>query len=413
MIGRATAAVLCHIWTLFVQLTVVIARFRRRRNHVHDSRRTGLTMGFLGPFKAANWTRSYLNPLLANHPAAHVVVVLDKPMALPDGITILQTNWLARKLFGDAIARALRLLVWSMHHEPDLIVGVHLPWNGLAALCIAKLTGTRAYYFCVGGAEEILDGGLRSEHQLFQSLGAPSAALERRLIALANAFDGMFTMGERTISRLRDMGVTIPALPMAVSIDSTRFFPLQGTEKEFDLICVARLAAIKRIDRILDAAPKVTAKLGRPLRLVVVGDGPLRAELERQCHRNGISDSVTFVGWDDEVERWLRKSRAFILSSESEGLPISMLEAMSCGLPAIVPSTGDVEDALSEREGVVLHDPSPDSCAVAMLQLLTLNDAAYGAKCASACRSASRYHLPERRARWARFLSSASIGEPV
>jgi glycosyltransferase involved in cell wall biosynthesis len=55
----------------------------------------------------------------------------------------------------------------------------------------------------------------------------------------------------------------------------------------------------------------------------------------------GIDRNVRFAGHQNTVEDWLRKSKVFVLTSDSEGLSLSMMEAMMCGLPAIVSDVGE------------------------------------------------------------------------
>jgi len=60
----------------------------------------------------------------------------------------------------------------------------------------------------------------------------------------------------------------------------------------------------------------------------------------------GITSMVHFVGHQDGILNWLHQSKIYILTSKSEGLSLSMLEGLKCGLPAIVPNVGDLSDVL-------------------------------------------------------------------
>jgi glycosyltransferase involved in cell wall biosynthesis len=75
--------------------------------------------------------------------------------------------------------------------------------------------------------------------------------------------------------------------------------------------------------------------------LLVVGDGPLRAILERVALDLGIFDRVTFAGAVRDVRPWYSRFDVFVLSSVTEQTPMSLLEAMACGLPAICTDVGD------------------------------------------------------------------------
>jgi glycosyltransferase involved in cell wall biosynthesis len=74
------------------------------------------------------------------------------------------------------------------------------------------------------------------------------------------------------------------------------------------------------------------------VRLVIVGDGVMRPQLEQQVDSLGVRDRVTFAGMQkpEEICRWLQASDVFTLVSRREGLPVSLIEAMAIGLPSVV-----------------------------------------------------------------------------
>ena len=126
-------------------------------------------------------------------------------------------------------------------------------------------------------------------------------------------------------------------------IDPHRFHPAAATLPEFDLIVTCRLVPVKRIDLFLRAVHCLVSDLPN-VRAVIVGEGPLREALEGQARELGIEKNVTFVGQQAAVEDWLRRSRIFVLTSDSEGLSLSLMEAMMSGLPAVVSAVGDLGD---------------------------------------------------------------------
>ncbi len=71
--------------------------------------------------------------------------------------------------------------------------------------------------------------------------------------------------------------------------------------------------------------------------------------LKSYAEKLGVGDRVNFVGHQDDVLSWLHQSKIYILTSRSEGLALSMLEALKAGLPAIVPNVGDLSDVLNRR----------------------------------------------------------------
>ena len=102
--------------------------------------------------------------------------------------------------------------------------------------------------------------------------------------------------------------------------------------------CVAlgRLSQEKGYDLLLEAwAQAVSARPGSDWRLRLYGDGPDRAELEAQAARLEIADSVVFEGATDQVREALLGGSLFLSASRAEGFPMTLLEALSCGLPCV------------------------------------------------------------------------------
>jgi glycosyltransferase involved in cell wall biosynthesis len=88
-------------------------------------------------------------------------------------------------------------------------------------------------------------------------------------------------------------------------------------------------------------------------RLRMLGDGPLRSKLEAQISESGLTDAVELAGIVSDVERHLNEANLFLLTSEFEGLPLSVLEAMSCGLPVVSTRSGGTVDIVSDQTGIL------------------------------------------------------------
>lgn len=235
------------------------------------------------------------------------------------------------------------MMAWlALRLRPDVIGGFHLLINGLAAGLLARLVGARAFYVSVGGPTDCVDGGLHGENAVFRRIVRADAVIERRLLSAIGRFDAVVTMGRKAAAFYRGRGLADVFHVIPGAIDAARFSP-GSVVKEFDLILVGRLVEVKRIDVFLEAVG-IAAKRRGTLSAVVVGDGPLRASLQERAEALGLADRVRFVGQQAAVEDWYRRSRVFVLTSDSEGLSLAMLEAMACGLPVVVSDVGDLGD---------------------------------------------------------------------
>jgi glycosyltransferase involved in cell wall biosynthesis len=137
----------------------------------------------------------------------------------------------------------------------------------------------------------------------------------------------------------------------------------------FTLVYVGRLAAVKNLGFLLDALCGAL-RIEPNLRLWLVGDGSERQVLEELARKSGVASKVTFWGEQIDPAPFFSAADAFIMSSTSEGLPISLLQAFSIGLPAIVTDVGGMAEAVRlANAGLTVSKTDPASMSEAILRL--------------------------------------------
>jgi glycosyltransferase involved in cell wall biosynthesis len=109
------------------------------------------------------------------------------------------------------------------------------------------------------------------------------------------------------------------------------------------ILALARMMPQKRLDRLLDAFARVSNKQAR---LTILGDGPERNMLERRARALGIEERVSMPGFVEDVLPWLRCADLFALSSDYEGLPAAVLEALACNVPVVTTDCFDAARSL-------------------------------------------------------------------
>jgi L-malate glycosyltransferase len=152
--------------------------------------------------------------------------------------------------------------------------------------------------------------------------------------------------------------------------------PLKRAAKEdwprksgFTLVYVGRMEPVKNHALLLGAFHAALSSMPE-LRLWLVGDGSDRATMERLSAELGIAAKVTFWGQQLDVAPFFSAADAFIMSSRSEGLPLSLLQAFSLGLPAIVTDVGGMAEVLKlAQAGFTVSAEDPAEMAAAILQM--------------------------------------------
>lgn len=127
----------------------------------------------------------------------------------------------------------------------------------------------------------------------------------------------------------------------------------------------------KRVDVFLDAAPLVLAA-DPEASVAVIGEGPLDAELRRRAQRLGLDrhPRFRFIAFTPPSHRYMCQIDLFVLQSDWEAFPISILEALACGVPQVATDVGGVAEAISPRTGVLLPPGDPKRLAAEIIALL-------------------------------------------
>ena len=137
---------------------------------------------------------------------------------------------------------------------------------------------------------------------------------------------------------------------------------------------VGRLAPTKGLSYLIKAFAKVKEQIPSA-QLVLLGDGPLRQDLEKDAVKTGLFDSIHFLGRRDNIERLLRAMDVFVLASVAEGMPRAILEAMAAGVPCIATKVGGIPEIISGNNvGVLVPPKDSEALAEAMISIANITD---------------------------------------
>lgn len=389
--------VFCYLTALCVARGIGYVLPKRKTNCGH---RVLLT----GTFYSGNWIAAHAGPLAAAKNVECVYVATTFPMPpMEKVVPLYPSNWL-KNLVGSVPARMLTFCWAAVVKRPHWVGGFHLLLNGMLAILIAPLVRARSIYFSVGGPAEIWGGGVRAENRLFAKLPGPDLLLERWMLKIIRSADRVATMGTRAIDYYRDHRVARPIAVMAGGMNTTHLCP-SDAPAEFDVVLVGRLAQIKRIDVFLEAT-SIARRQIPAIKAAIVGDGELRSQLEKRAAELGLSQNVQFAGHQSDVASWLKRSKLFVLSSDSEGLALSLIEAMLCGLVPVVSNVGDLGDLVeNERNGFLVPRRDVAAFAARIVQLLR-DDVQRRQLSAAARKDAMRFDVNAAGERWAEWLNS-------
>lgn len=305
-----------------------------------------------------------------------VALDLQRPSrSVPDAL-----RQVARRV--SALRRTVR------HSRPDVVLAFGDQTNVLTLLA---LSGTRTR---VVVAERSAPG--------HQRLGWPWEPLRPLLYRRAR---GVVTQTEGAADHFRRLGLTPVVIPNPVSRPGT----LAVSDRRPVVLAVGRMTREKGFDVLLRAFAGV-AEDQPTWSLRLVGDGPLRAELEALRMDLGLSPArVVFAGRLENVEREYRRAAVFALASRYEGFPNALCEAMAHGCAVVATrSPHGAEDIVRQDENGLLVPPDDVGALSAALRRLMVSPPLRSALGAAAAELPDRLELPRIAERWLQLLDVAA-----
>jgi glycosyltransferase involved in cell wall biosynthesis len=109
-----------------------------------------------------------------------------------------------------------------------------------------------------------------------------------------------------------------------------------------------RMTAVKRTDDLLAALTRLRGRHGVDALLLLVGDGADRTRLEQRAHELGVARHCLFLGYQEDVAPWYALCDAVVLSSASEGTPVTIIEALAAGRAVVATDVGGVPDVVDD-----------------------------------------------------------------
>jgi glycosyltransferase involved in cell wall biosynthesis len=165
---------------------------------------------------------------------------------------------------------------------------------------------------------------------------------------------------------------------------------------------VGGLRAEKNLVRLLDAFALVLG--ARPAQLVLVGDGPLMGELKEAAEARGVADKVLFTGASLIPERFLALFSVYALSSDTEQMPLSVLEAMAASRAIAATDVGDLREMVAEENRRFIVPRDPRALSEAILSLIAAPERAQAIGCANRARAIAVYEQSDMFAAYQRLF---------
>jgi glycosyltransferase involved in cell wall biosynthesis len=287
------------------------------------------------------------------------------------------------------------VVVWNFH-EDDIYVrelhklGVTLHSFADAGSALAKLRGfcslirqlqpelvhsysfytNFAAFWATWGTQTVAVGALRSDFARAKEdsgwwLGSLSARWP--CTQISNSFSAA-----EMVRRSRSVFAPRRLFVVRNGVDLQQFRSMPPSDgKMVHILGIGSLLPVKRWDRLLEAAHTLKGR-GFDFLVRIVGDGPLRGSLRQQTEGLGIEDRVEFLGYSDDIPGLLANATFLVHTSDSEGCPNVVMEAMACGRPVVATDAGDVPSLIQDGQtGFVVPRGDDATLAIRIATLIT------------------------------------------
>ena len=321
------------------------------------------------------WQVSVLTRGLPRHGIENILVSGEVKGGEADYLELQDSNLPVVRLAG--LGRSVRLLgdltafvslIRLMRAERPDIVHTHTAKAGFVGRLAAIVAGVPVVVHTYHG--HLLHGYFWPP--VARSVRFVEAVLARRTTALvavgARVRDELLKAGIGDPDRFLVFAPGVAEPPVKDQVTERRTLGWSNDDRV--VLFVGRLTRVKRVDRLLEAMVEVQEAVPSAL-LVVAGDGELSDELRRMATQAGVR--AMFLGWRSDVASLYAAADLAVLSSDNEGMPVSLLEAAMSGVPAVTTDAGSASEVVVDGVTGVVVQRSAGSLAAGLVGLL--NDA--------------------------------------
>ncbi len=247
--------------------------------------------------------------------------------------------------------------------QPDIIHTYNLP--SIEYHPISWLAGVKGHIHAEHGRDVGDPQGLNGKHNLLRKL------MSYFIHKYVSVSDDLHQWLVNTVGISENKAILIQN-----GINTERFNLEKNTSEQLQFTIVARISPVKDHQNLLSAFKllKEQLKSEKMPRLVIVGAGQERGKLEQFCSDNQLL-SIEFLGARDDIEVILAKTDVFVLSSIAEGIPMTILEAMSASTPIVATNVGGIPEVVeSGHEGYLVEKSNAEALALAIKKYIDKPD---------------------------------------
>ena len=290
---------------------------------------------------------SKLRPFIDNPKVEHIYILRDQSFETDNTKIIFLPNPKIKGILRhfEKIRIAKR---FAKYNHIDIIISYLLPPHGYMGWVLSKMLKSKWIHAIIAGHREIWMNG---------------TLMKKVNLLLLRSADVVNVMGKNTSDYLVRNGINkkkIVEIPNA--IDGDLFQPVFKRNVIYDVIYASRIDENKNFPLLINAVERLKPNFPN-IKVCVAGDGNKLKDVIGLCHHKGLDANFLFLGMvgHDIIRELYSQSRIFVLTSRGEGVPMSLLEAMFCGMACISTNVGEIGNIIKDGEnGILLQNTNDD-----------------------------------------------------
>jgi glycosyltransferase involved in cell wall biosynthesis len=299
---------------------------------------------------------NFIIQLTSIHSVEKVTVFRDSP-SLPDN----KVNYILPQCENMTILKLINRLLQIIkrrHLKPKLIIGIYEIPHGLLAMLAGKILKVPSVVSIIGNpAFAKLRKGFRMKVTMW---------------ILKNC-DYITVTGINSRNFLAEKGISPEKLFILPNTLDFTAFNSSGIDKEYDIVSLGRLSEEKHVEVIVTLISYLKRTIPN-IKAAIGGDGPQKEMIIELITKLDLKENIDVMGFvpDEELKGFFNKGKVFVLTSETEGFPRTIIQAAACGIPVVASAVGDVPEIIDHQiDGFLVEDFSNvEEYAQRVLQLL-------------------------------------------
>jgi len=256
----------------------------------------------------------------------------------PEINKVLYANVPDTKIIRD-ICRFFKGIKLGKKFKTKIVISYYLVPHGIIGYFVSRIIGAKCCISIIG--------------DLLYHLNTP--LIGKFYLKILKSSDFITVTGIKSKRILIDKGVEgnrIFILPNVINMDEYKY---KDSKKEYDVSFIGRLTYVKRLDIFFGVISELVKEMPET-KVAMVGDGEELEKCKTLVKELSLEGNVEFLGFRKDINQLINKSKILLLTSESEGMPSVIIEAMACGVPVVSSNVGDIGDIIKDGENGFLID---------------------------------------------------------